>query len=156
MAGSPAEASTTARAYWTAFVGLFFDYYDLYLFIYLEKVLAAHFALTPGQSGWLQFAGLASVGAGSLVFGYLADRWGRGRVLLAVFGVYAVGVAGLSLAWSAPSLAAFRVLASLALGAEWGISHTYLNERVARARRRCSRPRPPACPGLPSAWRWPA
>jgi putative MFS transporter len=123
------------RVYWTAFIGLFFDYYDLYLFIYLDKVLAQEFALTAAQSGWLQFTGLAGVGLGALAFGYLADRLGRGRMMLAVFGVYVAGIAGISLAWGYESLLAFRLLASLSLGAEWGISHTYLAERVSGERR---------------------
>lgn len=130
---APATESS-ARAYWTAFIGLFFDYYDLFLFIYLEKVLAAAFGLSGTESSGLQFVGLAGVGLGALVFGYFADRFGRGRIMLAVFGVYLVGVAGLSLAWNYPSLVGFRLLASLALGAEWGISHTFLNERVGRKR----------------------
>ena len=124
--------SSSARVYWTAFIGLLFDYYDLYLFIYLEKTLAGHFALTPAASDALQFAGLAGVGVGALVFGWLADRFGRGRMMLTVFGVYVLGLAGLSLAWSYASLLGFRLLASLALGAEWGISHTFLAERVDR------------------------
>ncbi len=123
------------RVYWTAFIGLFFDYYDLYLFVYLEKVLVKEFALTATQSSWLQFTGLAGVGVGALVFGYLADRFGRGRLMLAVFAVYVAGIAGLSLAWSYESLLGFRLLASLSLGAEWGISHTYLTERVSGERR---------------------
>jgi predicted MFS family arabinose efflux permease len=134
---SPAVPSneTSARIYWTAFIGLFFDYYDLYLFVYLEKVLAHDFALSVRQSGWLQFAGLAGVGVGSLVFGYFADRRGRGKMMLVVFGCYVAGIAGLSLAWDYPSLLAFRLLASLSLGAEWGISHTYLAERVSGGQR---------------------
>jgi MFS family permease len=56
-------------------------------------------------------------------------------MMLAVFGVYVTGIAGLSLAWSYESLLAFRLLASLSLGAEWGISHTYLAERVSGERR---------------------
>jgi putative MFS transporter len=51
-----------------------------------------------------------------------------------VFGVYLFGVAGLSLAWNYPSLLGFRLITSLALGAEWGISHAFLNERVEPAR----------------------
>ncbi|MDI1319954.1 MAG: MFS transporter, partial [bacterium] len=132
MASTP---ESSARVYWTAFIGLFFDYYDLYLFVYLAKRLTAEFALTTAQSNWLQFVGLAGVGGGALVFGYLADRFGRGRMMLAVFGVYAAGIAGLSLAWNYESLLAFRLLASMSLGAEWGISHTYLAERVDGARR---------------------
>lgn len=119
-----------ATIYWTAFVGLFFDYYDLYLFIYLERPLAAEFGLSATESSWLQFTGLAGVGLGALVFGFLADRIGRGRAMLLNFGVYGAGIAGISLAWNAGSLLAFRLMASLALGAEWGISHTYLAERV--------------------------
>lgn len=130
----PAPESA-ARVYWTAFIGLFFDYYDLYLFVYLANTLTAVFALTTAQGNWLQFTGLAGVGLGALVFGFLADRFGRGRMMLAVFAVYAAGIAGLSLAWSYESLLAFRLLASLSLGAEWGISHTYLAERVNGDRR---------------------
>ncbi len=129
------KTESLARIYWTAFIGLFFDYYDLYLFIYLEKVLAREFALAAAQSSWLQFAGLAGVGLGALVFGYLADRFGRGRMMLVVFGVYVAGIAGLSLAWNFESLLTFRLLASLSLGAEWGISHTYLAERVGGTQR---------------------
>lgn len=123
------------RVYWTAFIGLLFDYYDLYLFIYLDRVLAEEFSLTQAASNGLQFAGLAGVGAGALGLGWLADRWGRGRVMLVVFGVYGLGIGGLSLAWNFPSLLGFRLLASLALGAEWGVSHTFLAERVDRATR---------------------
>lgn len=128
-------APSPAAVYWTAFIGLFFDYYDLYLFVYLERALAAEFVLSPAQSSWLQFAGLAGVGAGALIFGFMADKVGRGRAMLATFVVYGVGIAGISLAWSATSLLVFRLLASLALGAEWGISHTYLAERVHGAAR---------------------
>lgn len=128
-------APSPTAVYWTAFVGLFFDYYDLYLFVYLERALAAEFTLSPAQSSWLQFAGLAGVGVGALVFGFIADRVGRGRAMLATFAVYGLGIAGISLAWSVSSLLVFRLLASLALGAEWGISHTYLAERVTGAAR---------------------
>ncbi len=132
---APATSSSPARTYWTAFIGLLFDYYDLYLFVYLERTLAEAFALTPAASDALQFIGLAGVGVGALILGALADRFGRGRMMLAVFGVYVAGIAGLSLAWDFGSLLGFRLLASLALGAEWGISHTYLAERVDRATR---------------------
>lgn len=124
------DPESPTRVYWTAFVGLLFDYYDLYLFVYLERTLAAQFALGRADSDALQFAGLAGVGAGALALGYAADRFGRGRTLLAAFGVYAVGIAGLSLSQGFASVLTFRIMASLALGGEWGISHTYLAERV--------------------------
>src|SRR5687768_6729349 len=90
-----ARPLSPASVYWTAFVGLFFDYYDLYLFVYLEKVLAAEFGLSVAASNSLQFAGMAGIGLGALVFGFLADRFGRGPIMLAVFGVYILGIAGI-------------------------------------------------------------
>ena len=123
------------RIYWTAFTGLFFDYYDLYLFVYLQKTLDAHFALSATESNWLQFAGLAGVGAGALLVGFLADRFGRARLLLATFVLYCVGIAGLAAAWSVTSLLGARLLASLALGGEWGISHSLLAACATREQR---------------------
>lgn len=121
--------------YWTAFIGLFFDYYDLYLFVYLEKLFASEFALSGTQSDVLQFTGLAGVGFGALFFGYLADRYGRGKMMLWVFAVYGLGIAGISVAQNYPMLLAARAIASLALGAEWGISHAFMAEHVGGARR---------------------
>jgi putative MFS transporter len=126
---------SAGRVYWTAFVGLLFDYYDLYLFVYLDRVLAAAFEMSNLQRDWSQFIGLAGVGVGSLLFGYLADRFGRRRLLIVVFAVYLVGIAGLSLSWNYGSLLFFRLTASMALGGEWGISHTYMAENLGRKRR---------------------
>lgn len=126
---------SAAGVYWTAFIGLFFDYYDLYLFVYLEKVLAADFGFTPYASDLLQFCGLAAVGCGSLLFGYWADRVGREKILGAVFLLYVLALGGLSIAWSFWSVLVFRVAASLALGAEWGVSHALMSERAGRYRR---------------------
>ncbi len=126
---------TAKRVYWTAFIGLFFDYYDLYLFIYLEKVLAQHFGLNAAASNTLQFVGIAGVGVGALLFGYLADRFGRGRMMLIVFVVYVIGIAGISLSTTFSSVVTWRLVASLALGAEWGISHAFVSEHVSREKR---------------------
>lgn len=135
MTHPSARTLSAIGVYWTAFIGLFFDYYDLYLFIYLEKVLAAEFALSVTASNGLQFTGMAGVGLGALVFGFLADRRGRGQMMLVVFAVYVTGIAGISLAWNFESLLAFRLIASLALGAEWGISHAFMSEHVGAERR---------------------
>ncbi|MEZ5277556.1 MAG: MFS transporter [Opitutaceae bacterium] len=126
---------SAARVYWTAFIGLFFDYYDLYLFVYLDRVLADAFAMSVGQRDLSQFVGLAGVGLGALLFGYLADRLGRRRLLIVVLIVYLLGIAGLSLSWNTGSLIFFRLLASMALGGEWGISHTYMAENIHGKRR---------------------
>lgn len=124
-----------SKVYWTAFIGLFFDYYDLYLFVYLEKVFASDFQLSIAESNTLQFVGIAGVGLGSLLFGYLADRHGRGKIMLAAFAVYVAGIAGISLSPNYTVLFVARFVASLALGAEWGISHAFVSEHVARETR---------------------
>ena len=135
MAPANRMRESAARVYWTAFIGLFFDYYDLYLFVYLDRVLGEAFGMSAAQRDWSQFVGLAGVGLGALVFGYLADRLGRRRLLIVVLIVYLLGIAGLSLSWNTGSLIFFRLLASMALGGEWGISHTYMAENIQGKRR---------------------
>jgi putative MFS transporter len=124
------RAPPSGGLFWTAFIGLFFDYYDLYLFVYLERALVTSFGLSVGQAGLLQFGGLGAVGLGALAFGFLADRFGRQRILAIVFCLYTVALTGLSLAWNFEALIFFRVLASMALGAEWGISHVLIRDNV--------------------------
>jgi SHS family sialic acid transporter-like MFS transporter len=134
--GDPASQSSPARIYWTAFIGLLFDYYDLYLFVYLEKELAAQFALTLLGQQCVAVRGPSRGGGGGDHLRLAGRPMGPGAG-------DAGGVWGLCAGHrrAQPRLgllqlcSGFRLLASLALGAEWGISHTYLAERVDRATR---------------------
>jgi MFS family permease len=73
--------------------------------------------------------------AGGVLFGWVADRIGRKRALFATITMYAAGTALCALATNIWELIAFRALASLGIGGEWGIGATLVAEAVPEARR---------------------
>jgi MFS family permease len=77
-------------------------------------------AETIGRYGGIIFSVfLVGWAIGGVVFGVLADRFGRTRVLIATILIYALftGLAALSATWW--HLAAFRFLTALGIGGEW-------------------------------------
>ncbi|PVZ42714.1 3-(3-hydroxy-phenyl)propionate transporter MhpT [Pseudomonas sp. CC120222-01a] len=79
--------------------------------------MASAFALGKLQMGWVFSAGILGLLPGALVGGWLADRFGRKRVLIAsvaLFGVFSLATAH---AWSLPSLLMARLLTGVGLGA---------------------------------------
>jgi MFS family permease len=73
--------------------------------------------------------------AGGVLFGWVADRMGRKHALFATIAIYAVGTALCALATNIWELVAFRALASLGIGGEWGIGAALVAETVPERRR---------------------
>jgi AAHS family 3-hydroxyphenylpropionic acid transporter len=79
--------------------------------------IAADFALDNLHMGWVFSAGILGLLPGAFVGGWLADRIGRKRVLMAsvaLFGIFSLATAQ---AWDFPSLLGARLLTGLGLGA---------------------------------------
>ncbi|HEN8799754.1 3-(3-hydroxy-phenyl)propionate transporter MhpT [Pseudomonas sp. CM25] len=79
--------------------------------------MASAFNLGKLQMGWVFSAGILGLLPGALVGGWLADRVGRKRVLIAsvaLFGLFSLATAH---AWSLPSLLLARLLTGVGLGA---------------------------------------
>lgn len=79
--------------------------------------MAAAFELDKLQMGWVFSAGILGLLPGALVGGWLADRIGRKRVLIAsvaLFGVFSIATAH---AWDLSSLVMARLLTGVGLGA---------------------------------------
>jgi MFS family permease len=113
-----------------AWLGWVFDsmdatIYALVLHPALHELLAAQAgaAVSPEAIGW--YGGiifsvfLIGWAAGGVLFGVIADRWGRTRTLVATILIYAIftGLAALSQTWW--QLAVFRFLTALGIGGEW-------------------------------------
>lgn len=129
-----------------AWAGWGFDVFDALLFNFVApNCVPALLRLQPGAPGtheatvfWtgaITSILLAGWAAGGVLFGWLADRVGRKQVLFATVVLYAAGTALCALATNIWQLMAFRMLASLGIGGEWGIGAALVAETVPENKR---------------------
>jgi MFS transporter, SHS family, lactate transporter len=109
------------HAFIAAFLGWTLDSLDFFLLIFCVKAIAGEFKTQPSAVLGAVFWTLLFRPFGAVVFGYLADRYGRRPVLMA--NILSFSVIELACAF-APSLNALLVLRGLfgfAMGGEWGV-----------------------------------
>ena len=135
------EHETPTRSHWVilamSWAGWVFDFYDLLLLSFLLVPIQRDLGLRPEQLSLLLGASLASTAVGGVVFGHLADRFGRKRVLSWTILTYSIGTFLCGLAPDLAGLLAFRVVTGLGVGGEWATGQTLIGETFpARARAR--------------------
>jgi MFS family permease len=86
--------------------------------------------LSDAQIGAAATAYLAGAVCGALVFGRLADRFGRRRLFLVTLALYSTATAATSLAWSFVSFAAFRALTGAGIGGECSAVNSAIDELI--------------------------
>jgi MFS family permease len=129
-----------------AWAGWGFDVFDALLFNFVApSCIPALLHLPAGSSeaqasttywtGLLTSILLIGWALGGVLFGWVADRIGRRPALFATIALYAVGTAACALATSIGQLIAFRALASLGIGGEWGVGAALVAEAVPEGRR---------------------
>ncbi len=133
------------RGFWAAWAGWTLDGMDS--FIYALVMVPALKELLPrsglpsdaatiGFYGGLLFA-LFLVGWGlSLVWGPIADRFGRVRTLLLTIVCYSLFTFMGAFAGSVGQLAVFRLLAGVGIGGEWSMGGTFVAEEWPEDRRK--------------------
>ncbi|MFZ0312149.1 MAG: MFS transporter [Candidatus Korobacteraceae bacterium] len=91
---------------------------------------------TVGYTGSILFA-LFLVGWGlSLIWGPIADKFGRTRVLAATIFVYAIFTGAAAMSQTVWQLGLFRLLAGIGIGGEWALAGTYVAEAWPEDRRK--------------------
>ncbi|HEY3120471.1 MAG TPA: MFS transporter [Vicinamibacteria bacterium] len=133
------------RGFWAAWAGWALDGMDS--FIYALVLVPALCELLPrsgipatpenvGFYGGLLFA-LFLIGWGlSLLWGPVADRFGRVRTLMLTILCYSLFTFLGSVATSVWQLAAFRLLAGIGIGGEWSMGGTFVAEEWPEERRK--------------------
>jgi SHS family lactate transporter-like MFS transporter len=138
VAGSPQTARQPVRithVLVAAYLGWTLDAFDFFLLVFVLRQVAASFDASLDTLALAITLTLACRPVGALLFGRLADRFGRRPVLtinVMAFALLAVA-SGL-----APTLAAFLILRALfgvAMGGEWGVAASLVMESVPPCRR---------------------
>ena len=116
------------QALLAASLGWALDAFDVMLYSLLLASIILEFHLSKQTAGILGSITLLAAAAGGLIFGILADRFGRTRALMASVLIYAVFTAACGLAHSVLELALFRILLGFGMGGEWASGAALVSE----------------------------
>jgi len=126
------ESPTITRQHYRilglSWAGWVFDFYDLILFTFLLIMIRQDFHLTNMEISYILGASLAATAVGGIIFGVLADRFGRRPVLQWTILTYSIGTFFCGFASSFWFLMIFRVITGLGVGGEWATGQTYVGE----------------------------
>lgn len=113
--------SAQRHTFIASFLGWTLDSLDFFLLIFCVKAIAADFHTRPSAVLAAVFWTQALRPVGALLFGILADRYGRRPIL--VFNILSFSVIELACAFapSLPVLLGLRALFGIAMGGEWGV-----------------------------------
>jgi MFS family permease len=109
-------------------LGWMLDAMDVMLYSLVIAFLMREFAMDTRTAGFLNSMTLVASAIGGLVFGWIADRAGRTRALMASIALYSVASAACGFSHSIPQLATFRFLLGLGMGGEWTAAATLIAE----------------------------
>lgn len=119
----------------TAMLGWGLEFYDLTLVALLATRIGRDFGISRAQLGAVFTAQLVSTAVGGVVFGWLADLYGRRRVLCWTIWVFGVATAATSLVHTLMALIVLRAITGLGVGGEWAVGYALLNEAWSPKRR---------------------
>jgi MFS family permease len=100
-------------------LGWMLDAMDVMLFSLVIAYLLREFSMDTRTAGFLNSLTLIASAIGGLLFGFLADRVGRTRALMASILVYSISSAACAFTHSIPQLAFFRFVLGMGMGGEW-------------------------------------
>jgi MFS family permease len=122
------SASYANKALVASITGYAMDGFDLLVLGFLLVPITKSLKLTTVEAGSLVTWTLLGAVAGGILFGFLSDRLGRVRVLTWTILVFAAFTGMCALARGYWDLIAYRTIAGLGLGGEFGIGMTLVGE----------------------------
>ena len=123
-AGSP----QARKALIAAGLGWMLDAFDVMLYALVLAAIIAELSISKEAAGALGSLTLLASAAGGVIFGVVADRFGRTRALIASVLIYSVFTAACGLAQTVAQLAIFRIFLGLGMGGEWASGAALVSE----------------------------
>jgi MFS family permease len=100
-------------------LGWMLDAFDVYLYSLVLAHLMRDFGMSQALGGLLNSLTLVASAIGGFLFGFVADRIGRTRSLMASILIYSVASGACGLSNTIVQLAIFRFVLGLGMGGEW-------------------------------------
>jgi MFS family permease len=116
------------KALVAAFLGWTLDAFDFLLYNFTIVTLIKEWGLTTASTGLVASVTVVASALGGMVFGRVADRFGRMRALTLTVLIYAVATALSGLSQGIWQLMFFRVLVGLGMGGEWSAGAALISE----------------------------
>ena len=121
----------TQRKVWIlSAMGVLLDGFDFFIIGVALPLIAHQFQLSPAVKGLVAVAAVAGAFFGALVFGPVADRFGRKGMFLVDIILFVIFSAASAAAWNAASLIVFRFILGIGIGADYPIGVSYIAECV--------------------------
>jgi MFS family permease len=121
-------SGTARRSLIAASLGWALDAFDVMLFSLTLASVIADLGLTKTQAGALGSITLLGGAAGGLIFGHVADRFGRTKAMIASVLLYSIFTAACGLSQTLWQFAVFRALLGLGMGGEWASGAALVSE----------------------------
>ena len=123
-----AASPDARRALIAASFGWMLDSFDVMLYAMVLAALMSDMGMAKATAGLLGSLTLVASAVGGLIFGVVADRFGRRRALMASILIYSVFTAACGLATGVVMLAVFRIFLGLGMGGEWASGASLVSE----------------------------
>jgi MFS transporter, SHS family, lactate transporter len=122
--------SAAAHTLTATFLGWTLDAFDFFVLVFALPAIAAEFHKSIADIAFTITATLAMRPLGAVLFGWLADRYGRRRPLMANIIFYSVIEVLSGLAPSFRTFLILRALYGIGMGGEWGVGAALAMEAV--------------------------
>ena len=125
LRSAPAPAR---RALLAASVGWMFDGFDIMIYSMVLTAVLAEFGISKTMGGVLGSLTLLASAAGGVLFGTIADRYGRRTGIISSVLTYSLFTAACGLAQTVWQLAIFRFVLGLGMGGAWTTGAALVSE----------------------------
>jgi MFS family permease len=109
-------------------LGWMLDAMDFMLYAMAIGQLRTYFGFNDATAGMLGTVTLVMSGVGGVVFGYIADRLGRTRALMATILLFSLASLGASTSQTVVQLLFWRALLGIGMGGEWASGAVLISE----------------------------